>query len=859
MGTVELKIKENYSPNFFIHVLRNSRQGFYHEEKDIKVKYEKNKLNIAFELDKSKYLPRDKAKIKIKVTDTEGKPKEAEISVFIVDEALLLLQTPFEENIFSFFYPKREIYTTYNSSVNWRFYSYRGYWMESKLSSYLPLLAKEKDEEYPRFAVKGMGEEMMIRKEFKDLAFCALRENTNKDGEAEIEVKLPDNLTTWRIRVKAIRENEFGEGEEKFLVSKDLLARLILPRFIRERDTVIIKGIVHNYQNKKDNVNLKLEVKNIELIGKNEVKIDEIFPGKSKACDFKIYAKNPGTAEFTLIAKGESSYDALNLKVPVLSHGMEKILSISNVLLYGKSEAEFEIPEEIENFSSAIYISPSYSNAFLSSLKELIGYPYGCVEQTMSRFLPNVAVKDIIERAGIIDPLFTHELPKMIEKGLQRLYNFQHADGGWRWWENDESHPFNTAYVLYGLGLLKRTGYKVNEEVIQRGVAKIRKFLGKEDLSECDKAFLLSFYENVRKEDIERYLNGKIESPLILSLVSLILSKDKREGEIYFSKLREKEVRINGTSCFKEPDLKTRYGATFADPVFITSKALLSSLYYTPSDELPTRLSFYLLNERIGSVWRSTIATSSSIISLGEYMEKRGLFDFNLSLNVKINDKNFGNYILKRENIKEYTAPKIVPREFLKKGKNKIILEKSVKGEILYSFFVRYYSAEENIGAGGVEFRVSKEIWRLQPIREDREIIYKKIPFYGNVKKGNYLFVKIIVSTDKTIEYFTLEDPLPAGCEVEKERERFYIEDESRYTRSIDYYDGWHWDWIGEEICDDRIAFFRTRLDPGTYEFSYILRAYLPGRYHVMPAKASLMYFPDISAHSDEYIIKIDE
>ncbi len=855
-GTIELKLKENYSPNFFIHVLGNNENNFYNNKKEINLKYEKNKLDISFELDKEKYLPRDKAKIKIKVKDFEEKPCEAEISVFIIDEALLSLQDPFEENIFSFFYPKRITYTGYRSSINWRFYSYEEYYEEGALQSKIPLMVAKEFEEYGRFAIKGIGEEMMIRKGFKDLALCILREKTDKNGEAEIELNLPDNLTTWRIRVKALKENKFGEEEKKFLVSKDLLARLILPRFIRERDTVIIKGIVHNYQDKKESIDVKIETKGIELIGKNEIKIGEILPGKNKQVNFKVYAKNPGNVEFTLIAKGENSYDALNLKIPVLPHGMERVLSISNVLTKDKDEFELEIPEDVQNFYSAFYISPSYQNAVFSSLKELIGYPYGCVEQTMSRFLPDVAVKDIIEKAGIKEPLFTQELPKMIEKGLQRLYNFQHSDGGWGWWEDDESNPFNTAYVLYGLGLLKKTAYKVNEEVINRGIKKLKEFLGKENLSDHDKIFMLyslSLHEKIKKEDIDKYFKRECESPYILSLISLILSENKKQGEIYFSKLKEKVINIDGISYFEDTLLKSIHGTIYADPVFITSNALLSSLLYIPNDEFCTKLSLYLLNKRRGAIWHSTIATSSSIISLGEYMKKRGVFDFDISLNLKINGKNFGNYTIRRENINEYNSPKIVPSTFLRKGKNKIVFEKSGKGELLYSFFVKYYSKEENINAGGTEFKVLKEIWRLQAVKEGGKIVYKKIPFYGEVKKGEYLFVKIKVINDEKMEYFMLEDPLPAGCEVEKERERFYIEGEKNYEG---YY---RWNWVGEEIHDDRIAFFLTRIYPKENEFSYILRAYLPGRYHVMPAKGSLMYFPDVFAHSDEYIIKISE
>ncbi len=35
---------------------------------------------------------------------------------------------------------------------------------------------------------------------------------------------------------------------------------------------------------------------------------------------------------------------------------------------------------------------------------------------------------------------------------------FQHEDGGWGWWETDDSHPFMTAYVVAGLAQAQAAG-----------------------------------------------------------------------------------------------------------------------------------------------------------------------------------------------------------------------------------------------------------------------------------------------------------------------------------------------------------------------------------------------------------------
>src|SRR5205085_5909964 len=96
-------------------------------------------------------------------------------------------------------------------------------------------------------------------------------------------------------------------------------------------------------------------------------------------------------------------------------------------------------------------------------------YPYGCVEQTMSSFLPNIIVTQAVRDLKLKATYDEASLQQKIRAGLERLYNFQHEDGGWGWWETDESHPFMTAYVVAGLAQAKAAGIQVDPERIDKG------------------------------------------------------------------------------------------------------------------------------------------------------------------------------------------------------------------------------------------------------------------------------------------------------------------------------------------------------------------------------------------------------
>jgi uncharacterized protein YfaS (alpha-2-macroglobulin family) len=98
------------------------------------------------------------------------------------------------------------------------------------------------------------------------------------------------------------------------------------------------------------------------------------------------------------------------------------------------------------------------------ALDYLTGYPWGCTEQTMSSFMPDVIVAQAVDKLHLKSPIDRATLNDEVQAGLERLYSFQHEDGGWGWWPDDESRVFMTAYVVSGLGQAKDAGYKIKEE-----------------------------------------------------------------------------------------------------------------------------------------------------------------------------------------------------------------------------------------------------------------------------------------------------------------------------------------------------------------------------------------------------------
>jgi len=66
-------------------------------------------------------------------------------------------------------------------------------------------------------------------------------------------------------------------------------------------------------------------------------------------------------------------------------------------------------------------------------------------------------------------PVDRATLNDMVKAGLERLYSYQHDDGGWGWWPDDPSRVFMTAYVVSGLGRAKVAGYTVDDDRLAKG------------------------------------------------------------------------------------------------------------------------------------------------------------------------------------------------------------------------------------------------------------------------------------------------------------------------------------------------------------------------------------------------------
>jgi uncharacterized protein YfaS (alpha-2-macroglobulin family) len=847
MTILDVPIEADYAPDVFLKVTFVKDGDLHTAEQRLVVPARDKLINLEIISNKQEYKPRDIASYTILARDADGAPvRDAEVSLGVVDEAIYSLSPDLTTNI------RREFYgQQFWSSVNTHFsiaYWFTGYAGDKpvNLASTKPSyqLADFKDEEVAQ---------PMIRKEFKDTAFWQPAAITGSDGRATVKFRLPDNVTTWRATAKAVTsDTKVGAANQQVISRKDVILRLETPRFITQGDTVTLSGIVHNYLKQAKSTRISLSVNGAELLGPAQQTVT-IAQQSQHRVDWKISA--PQTGPVTLLAKAltNTESDAVELTLDVVPRGLHETKTESWVTSDDSAEQQFsfELPANADWNSRKLRLEvvPSIAGTLFGALDYLTTYPYGCTEQTMSSFLPNIIVAQTLKEFKSTSIRDSNDLQSKVEHGRDRLYAFQHQDGGWGWWKDDDSDPFMTAYVIDGLTLAKRGGYEINDERIARARQQLQNMLESGDADrEIDadtRAFMvyaMSESGDVQGKYVEKLFAERSHlQPYGRALLALTLTLHKMEqraqevgGEI------ERSAQVTTNSAHWETRRPVRLDFTEEDQIEGTALSVKALARVKPNSPLlPLAARWLVFERRNGYFWNSTKDTAFAIFGLIDYVKISRELTPSYDLEVYVNGETiFAEHV-------SYTS---AARTFLlnRKGSavgatNQIRIVKRGKGSLYFSGALEYYTNDENVtAAGSSDLNVTREYYRLKVEQgPDYKLKWATVPLTGDIHSGDLIVVKLHL-TGNPGRYLMIEDPIPAGAEQVEAAGSLDLDD----TTS-----DWS-DWYSSrEFRDRRTVFFLYQFN-GDVTFQYAMRVQVPGDFVVAPSRAELMYEPQINANT---------
>lgn len=731
--------------------------------------------------------------------------------------------------------------------------------------------------------------EATVRSDFRDAIYWNPSLKTNAKGEAKANIALPDNLTTWRSTARVITaDSKVGQTQAKIVVTKNLLVRMETPRFITLGDELLIATNIHNYLFDKKTVKVSLQADNLTLEGTEQM--IEVAANGEQRIDWKVKSEwlTP-KAQLTVKALTNEESDAMEIKVPVLPYGLEMVKAQSAYLENNQDATiTLHIPAsaDLRAVQAQLSLAPSVTAALLSSMDQLIGYPYGCVEQTMSRFMPLVVVANTLQNIGTDyqSTISRAELEKMAAQGFKRLGELQHPDGGFGWWEQDQSHPFMTAYVCFGLNNATKAGFAVPEPLFAQAKNALRNQI---EINNYDNPATQAYQMMVAAEcgmsDLWKkpLVSGKDAYEIALWAQAANAANDKATVQDMVEKL-EKLVQQEG--AFTYWGGKKFYYSWQDDQVETTANVVRAIAAVQPQHPLLPKAILWLMSKRRGNEWHNTRQTAMIIFGLQEIIKKEVNPDLEVDVWVngeKVDTRTFAaaDVFKKSEPLTLYAqnyhvdknaAPDVSKYNLLKHGDNHIVIKQKGKGTNYASAKLTYYVAGDgiearNILAENAPFEVKREYFKLvKKTQKDGSLIYaKQAVGTQNLKSGDEILVKVTVKADNTQEFVLIEDPIAAGCEFIRDEKGYIIEGESNYNYSAGKHGGRIWypnynNWYTHrEYRDAHLALTITNLGKGEYEYSYLMRAQIPGSYKINPAVAQLMYYPEVRGFSDFKSIKI--
>ncbi len=742
--------------------------------------------------------------------------------------------------------------------------------------------------------------EARVRSTFADTAFFAGGLRADSDGRATSSWRHPDNLTTWTVRAHAMtRDGRVGQASVETLVRKKLIVRLQAPRFFVERDEVVLSANIHNALPGTRTVRASLVLPEAEgILTTTDVltRDVEVASGGEARVDWRVSVRREGLARILVKGLTDEESDAVAMTFPVHVYGAHKTLA--STLSMGVSESGdrsfvIDIPEQHKAGTARLALnwSPSLVLLLLDSLPFLTEYPYGCAEQTLSRFVPSVLLRGILQKLGApleslkekvaaadperlrklygeraASPVFdTAELSRRIREGLRHLSDFQHSDGGFGWWEHDRSSAYMTAYALKALLEARDNDVDVPPDMITRAFAFLARDL---DLDWSDPKRSVhdatAFYawvltldgKSVNRKLMERLHADRdhlgLQARAFLALAHLAAG-DRARAELVLRNVMQyaKEDAGNGTCFFETP---ARGWWFWWNNDVETHAAILKALVaISPGDPRCAGIVRWLLNNRKnGTSWRSTRDTARVIDAMVDYARMTGEDRPDCTLTVSLDGAVLKTVRIDGTNLLSFDGALALGADRLPPGRHVVTIAKTGRGALHASAFLSYFTQEDEIRGAGHEVFVDRKYFRLEQItdatreaegsrgeitREGR-LRWRRIPIApGDVlPSGTLVEVELRITSKNDYDFLVFEDMKPAGCEPVELRSG------SRWGGGV---------WNHMELRDEKVAFFVTWLDQGEHVLRYRLRAEIPGVFNALPAKVEAMYAPEIRGLSD--------
>jgi len=645
--------------------------------------------------------------------------------------------------------------------------------------------------------------------------------NLDAQGRAKIKFDVPQFNGTLRLMAVSFTRDKMAAAESSVIVRDPITITSSLPRFLAPEDKFFIPVTIFNGTGKRGEF-----AANIETLGKVKINAGsaaKVFLEKDGEGTVRFEAAAApwiGTDKITIVVSGsgEKSTEQTEIAIrpPYPLYSKTDVVAVSE----GKP-ASFQFPssfvEGTQNFKISAGSMPLLK--YSESLKYLVHYPYGCIEQTTSGAFPLLYFKDLARLAA--PELFRDgSVDYFVNEGVQKLVSMNMPDGQFSFWPDGgyPAYPWASTYATHYLIEAKKAGYNVPEIIIQRALDYQWRFSNThryESFYDCDETayslYVLSLggrpNQNAMDWMLKRECIEKSLEPRTLLAGAYALKGDMETAN--------KLLPVAANPVTE----KLALGRTFYTPARAYAFALNILLDSSPNNPAIPGLVKLLSDSAQANRWYNTQENAYALLALGKFYRGQEKADYK------------GTITIGKNQAVEF-EPKGTTLTASNWGGQNVEIKIAGKGSAYL-----YWEAS-GIPATPPEIKAES-----QGIEIERKILDSedgsKLDL-SRIPQGSLVVVKISMrAMAENLDNVAMADLLPAGLEIENPRlltsaRPNWITGETRPPQYMD-------------IRDDRMITFQS-LNTSATVFYYAARAVTAGTFVLPAVKAEAMYDPSYRA-----------
>jgi uncharacterized protein YfaS (alpha-2-macroglobulin family) len=870
----QLAITPDLAPNAYVSVTvvkgvdaTNPRPNFKMGIIEINVDTRQQELFVSITPDPEQASPGEVVTYTVSTRDANNQPVDAELSLGLSDLASLSLASPNSSPILEFFYSDRTL----------------GVWTSIpiglSLEDYNATISEQLTEGDGMGSGGGKGEGdfgvIEVRQDFPDTAFWDAHVETGSDGEAQVSVTLPDNLTTWRMDARAVTtDTKVGQATQDLVSTRPLLVRPQTPRFFVVGDQAQLGAAVHNNTDQTLTIDVRLQAQGVSLLSEATQQLelqakrqtyvtwDTVVEADASRVDlvFSAEGHTPGGEQFQDASRPPlGTLD--NLGVPVYRYEAHETVATSGQLTSSGTRVEaISLPSALTTSEGGltIKISPSLAAGMTDGLTYLEQFPYACIEQTVSRFLPNVISTRALKAAGLSDPTLEANLRTHVNTALQRLVNWQNPDGGWGWWPNvsQRSDVQTSAYVILGLVEAREAGYTISEEMLEFGLGFLSSQVRSIDrLREAHylnrQAFVLYALARAGQPHIsatvqlyEQRQNMALYARAFLARTFYIIDRHDPRMQTLLSDFSSNAITSASGTHWEE---ETRDRSNWSTDTRTTAIVLSTLSLIDADNPLNANAVRWLMSHRTDGHWRGTQETAWTLMALTNWMVASGELQADYQYGVAFNEERLGGGFGNQATLRQTHSLQVDVVDMLTDQVNRLAIARDDgPGNLYYTAHLNVALPVAQVPALEQGIIVSRSYYRF----DDSQASFSDAEPVTQANQGDLLLVRLTLVAPSALHYVMIEDPLPAGLEAVDQSLEVSPQN-LQIPRTYGWEDvfsrGWGW-WYFEhtQLRDEVVLLSASYLPAGTYVYTYLSRASTVGTFNVIPPIAQEFYFPEV-------------